>query len=132
MVHYKNSIILATVIFTLVAFIPFAQAVPVNVTVTYTVDNEGLGSWLTNEGVPVSLPLGENANAWNIADTLVLNLAPGHTYQLIWQVVNYGDISDPWGNVYNPGGFLAEIASNPLISGDLLSSKCVGCGSGEG
>jgi hypothetical protein len=33
-------------------------------------------------------------------------------------VVNY-DIPD----FYNPGGFLAEIASNPLISGNLLSSN---------
>jgi hypothetical protein len=91
-----------------------ASAIPV--TISYTADNVVAGWWVQNGGDPVSQPLGPNAGAWWVADTLTFDLPlEDHEYQIIWQVQNAD---------YLYGGFLAEIAQNPqLTQADYLSSS---------
>lgn len=86
------------------------------VSITHTADNV-----LTVSGVCLDpdcnspaliIPPGPNADDWTIADTTLVNLAPG-MYELAFFVGNY---DNPGPN--NPGGFLADIAwkDNSVLS----------------
>ena len=93
-----------------------ATVMAAQVAITHTADNV-----LTVSGVCLDpdcnspsliIPPGPNADNWTIADTTMVNLAPGE-YELAFFVGNFGN---PGPN--NPGGFLAEIAwgGNSLLS----------------
>lgn len=79
----------------------FAQ---VNVTLTYTADNQITGFWHLLYGAH-GLPLGPNASDWRYADSYSAFLDYGPTHQYIWEIKNWGSPSSG-----NPGGFLAEIS----------------------
>jgi hypothetical protein len=93
------------------------SALAVPVTVTYTADDI-IGAWYQDGAAPVSLGLGANAGNWQAVDTATLDLAPGSTYQIIWQVINSGDPS-----ATNPGGFLGQIVSTDPLIGTILSAS---------
>jgi len=78
-----------------------ASAIPVEV--TYTADNV-VNSWYQNGGSPIAQAVGPNAGNWQNADTFTIDLAPGSTYQLVWEVSNIGGTSGG-----NPAAFLAQI-----------------------
>ena len=101
-------------------------AVPVQFTVTG--DNLVNAWWKDGAGpVPLDLTpdLDNSLKNWRVADSFVVNLLPGHHYQIIWEVVNDDNDSGfrPPGSD-NPGGFLAQIASPDITftHGSLLSS----------
>ncbi|MBC8440212.1 MAG: PEP-CTERM sorting domain-containing protein [Deltaproteobacteria bacterium] len=103
----KKKFILLYALFFLLVFNCMAWAIPVSI--TYTADNI-VGGWYQNGGSPDSLSKNSNYDTWQIADTEVLDLLPGHEYQLVWQVQNVGDQSDG-----NPAGFLAQIDLGPEL-----------------
>ena len=91
-----------------------SAASEVEVTVTYTADNEILAWYLVQQDSDTtSLPLGSNCFDWREADSLPLNLVTGQTYQFVWQTRDAG----------YPGGFLAQINSTEIpLAGSLFSS----------
>ena len=80
----------------------FAQ---VNVTLTYTADNEITGLWYRLGGTVIGLPLGSGAAWWPTVDIITGSLDYGPTHEIIWGIQNWGSPSSG-----NPGGFLAEIS----------------------
>ena len=83
---------------------------------TFTADNV-VGAWFKNGSAPDSLSLSaSNLNNWRLATEGTANLDPGHTYEIVWQVINDDNPAFREPSDINPGGFLAEIAPNPLIS----------------
>ena len=107
-----------------VAIVP-ASADPI--TFTYSGDNSVIGGWyLTDGGSPTPIPSLPAATSWQTASTFTLNLTPDplHSYQIIWQVVNDDPSLNRNPSEFNPGGFLAQIATpSPLFKGDWLSSS---------
>lgn len=97
----------------------------INVTLTYTADNEITGFWYKTGATVVPLPLGSGADWWPTADNITTTLGIGVTHEFIWEIQNwfYHEPS------FNPGGFLAEIipAKNltgpPEFSSSLSSSS---------
>lgn len=114
----KKNLIMIVFILLTIGLVETTSAI--NIPITYTADNVIQG-WFQNGGSPIPFSAGSNAGNWQIADTIYPDLDLGHSYQIIWHVVN----SDPSGpGPGNPGGFLAEIKSPvPLLnSSSLLSS----------
>jgi hypothetical protein len=110
----KFSVFLCAV-FLMLGIVTSASAVPV--TITYTADNI-VGAWYKDGAAPVAFTLGPNAGNWQATDTATLNLDPGHTYQIIWQLQNLGGPGEG-----NPGGFLGQIVSSDPLIGINLSSE---------
>jgi hypothetical protein len=98
------------------AVVESAYAMPVEATVTYTADNV-IGAWYKDGAAPEALTLGSNANNWQIADSLTINLDPGENYEIIFQVLNSGSPG-----AGNPGAFLGQIVSADPMIGTFLSS----------
>lgn len=82
----------------------FAQ---VNVTLTYTADNEVTGFWHQLDGTTLGLPLGMNFNNWELADSYSAVLGYGPIHEFIWEVKNW--------ETTNWGGFLAEISPASVL-----------------
>ena len=103
-----------------------ALAVPVQFTVT---GDNLVNAWWKDGAGPVSLSLtpdpDNSLKNWRVADTALVDLLPGHHYQIIWEVVNDDNDSGfrPPGPT-NPGGFLAQIVSPDITftQGSFLSS----------
>jgi hypothetical protein len=110
----KFSIFLCGV-FLVLGIVTSASAVLIDV--TYTADNI-IGAWYQDGDAPVELGLGPNAGDWTKVDKATLDVAPGHTYQIIWQVINSGIAS-----ATNPGGFLGQIVSADPLIGTILSAS---------
>ena len=86
----------------------------VTLQVTYSGDNV-IGAFYRDGGSPVAIPLGPNANTWEVADTAVLSgLDYNEQYELILRVRN-----EPWSSIWsavNPAALLAEI-DGPISAG---------------
>lgn len=85
------------------------------VTITYTADNI-LDTWYVqgetgNAENLVAGDIGTRGN-WQVADTAVVDLAPGSNFTFVWSVTNYGAYSTG-----NPAAFLAQI---DLGNGELI------------
>lgn len=119
----KFVIALAVVVMFLVG--NMAAIAQVNVTLSYTADNEITGFWYKLGGTVIGLPLGPGAAWWPTVDTYSATLDIGITHQFIWEIKNWSAAP----NIINPGGFLAGIvpAANlygpPDFSSPLSSSS---------
>jgi hypothetical protein len=95
-----------------------ASAVPV--TFTYTADNI-VNSWFKDGGLAYQqLGLLDNGD-WQTVTTQTIDLAAGHTWEIIWLAVNLDKETPPEGN---PGAFMAQIVlpdGNKLLSSSTWS-----------
>lgn len=102
-----------------------AAIAQVNVTLTYTADNEITGFWYKTGATVIPMPLGEGAAWWPTVDNITTTLGIGVTHEFIWEIHNWA-YHDP---SFNPGGFLAEIipaynlTGPPDFSSPLSSSS---------
>ncbi|MBV5307410.1 MAG: PEP-CTERM sorting domain-containing protein [Desulfobulbaceae bacterium] len=94
-----------------------AMATSINVTATFTADNI-LNTWYIQKeaalATTVNIAALTHYNDWKLADSAILNLEVGKTFQMVWDVDNSGD-----GSTSNPAGFLGQInfgAAAPLYS----------------
>jgi hypothetical protein len=97
----KFSVFLCTV-FLVLGIVTSASAVPG--TFTYTADNI-VNSWYKDGGSPVQLVLADNGDC-RYATTETIDLAAGHTWEIIWLAVNQDTVNPP---PDNPGAFMAQI-----------------------
>lgn len=120
-----KKIVIALAVVVMLLSVNMAAIAQVNVTLTYTADNEITGFWYKLGGTVIGLPLGPGAAWWPTLDTYSATLDVGITHQFIWEVKNWAAAP----NIINPGGFLAGIipSSNlygpPNFSAPLSSSS---------
>jgi len=109
----KTGMLGALVLVTSLSLVGTAGALDFDI--TYTADNV-VGAWFQNGADPVSLALGGNADNWRIADSATLDLDPGTSYQIVWEVENILTAGSG-----NPGAFMAQISPADLLADDSLA-----------
>lgn len=120
-----KKIIITLIVIGMLLFVNLTVMAQVNVTLTYTADNEITGFWYKMGGTVIPLSLGPGAAWWPTVDSYTATLDIGLTHEFIWEIKNW-IYHDP---ANNPGGFLAQIipAGNltgpPDFSSSLSSSS---------
>ena len=90
----NKSLILLSVFLVLLGLAGTASAI--TMTASFTADNVVDNWWLVDNGTETLLDRDQLASRglWNTADSVVFDLADGHSYSLIWKARNSGTI-DP-------------------------------------
>ena len=118
----KRFIITPAIVIILFAFTSSAFG-QVNMTLTYTADNQIIRFYYKNGVTIIPLPLGIRAATWQKVDSYSAILQIEDIHEFIWEIQNW-DFTNP---AANPGGFLAQISFDDgvehLYTGTGLSSS---------